>query len=92
MLNFAGHSFEKDFILLNIRWYGAYKLSYRDLVEMAAERGVSIYHTTIMRWVAKFSPKIDKIARKLKKPTGSRYFLDETYIKIKGIGSICIGL
>mgnify|MGYP003682337373 FL=1 len=85
MINFAGHCFEKDFILLNLRWYAAYKLSYRNLVEMATERGVSIAHTTIMRWVLKFSTEIDKAAIKLKKPTGNRYFLDETYIKVKGV-------
>ena len=82
MVNFKGHCFEKEFILLNIRWYGSYKLSYRDLVEMALERGVDIAHTTIMRWVQKFADAIDKKVRKGKKPTGGRYFLDETYIKI----------
>ena len=58
MINFAGHCFEKDFILLNLRWYAAYKRSYRNLVEMATERGVSIAHTTIMRWVLKFSSTV----------------------------------
>ena len=51
---------------------------------MAAERGVEVVHTTIMRWLLKFSKPIEKAARKLKKPTGARYFIDETYVKIKG--------
>ena len=47
---------------------------------MAAERGIEVVHTTIMRWLLKFSKPIEKAARKLKKPTGARYFIDETYI------------
>ena len=84
LIDTAGHWFEKDFILLNIRWYSAYQLSYRDLVEMAEERGLSVAHTTIMRWVLKFSGATYKAARKKKKPTGARYYFDETYIKVNG--------
>ncbi len=56
MLDFKGHCFEKDIILVCIRWYLAYPLSYRNLEEMMEERGVSVDHTSIYRWVRKFTP------------------------------------
>ena len=59
-------------------------MTYRDLVEMMSERGVSVAHTTIMRWVHEYGPLLDKrIRRKLKK-TGDSWKLDETYVKVKG--------
>jgi len=58
MLNFKWRHFEKEIILLNVRWYLAYPLSYRNLEEMAAEQGYSVDHSTINRWVIKYSPEL----------------------------------
>jgi putative transposase len=85
MINFKGHRFEKDLILTGIRWYLAYPISYRNLKEMMAERGVHIDHTSIYRWVQKFTPQLEAVFRKgNKRPVGKSWRMDETYIKIKG--------
>jgi putative transposase len=85
MINFKGHRFEKDLILTGIRWYLAYPLSYRNLEEMMAERGVEVDHSSIYRWVQKFTPKLEAAFRKSKKRSVSKSWrMDETYIKIKG--------
>ena len=79
-----GHCFEREIIMLNVRWYLSYKLSYRDLEEMAAERGLQVDHTTVYRWVMKFTPELEKKVRSLKRTAGRSWRLDETYIKVKG--------
>ena len=84
MLNFKCRHFEKEIILLNVRWYLAYPLSYRNLEEMAEERGYSVDHSTINRWVIKYSPQLDKIFRAQKRSVGVRWRMDETYIKVNG--------
>jgi putative transposase len=85
MIGFKGHRFEKNIILLCVRWYLAYPLSYRNLEEMMEERGVRIDHTNIYRWVRKFTPQLEAKFRKGKKrPVGNSWRMDETYIKIKG--------
>jgi putative transposase len=85
MINFKGHRFEKDIILTGICWYLAYPLSYRNLKEMVAERGVYINHTSIYRWIQKFTPQLEATFRKVKKrPVGTSWRMDETDIKIKG--------
>ena len=85
MIDFKGHRFEKDIILLCVRWYLAYPLSYRNLEEMMAERGVEVDHSNIYRWVQKFTPQLEAAFRKGKKrPVGTSWRMDETYIKIKG--------
>ena len=66
----CGHCFERQIIMLNVRWYLAYKLSYRDLAEMAAERWLEVDHTTIFRWVMKFTSELEKAVRRLKRPSG----------------------
>jgi transposase-like protein len=73
-----------EIILLNVRWYCRYALSYRDLEEMMAERGVYVDHSTIHRWVLKYAPELDKRIRPHLKPTNDSWRTDETYIKIKG--------
>ncbi len=83
-LNSSGHRFEKEIILLNVRWYLSYSLSYRNLQEMMTERGVDVSHTSIYRWVIKFSPVIEKKIHAHKKPVGSSWRFDETYIKVNG--------
>jgi transposase-like protein len=57
---FKGRHFEQEIIVLFVRWYLRYKLSYRNLVEMMAERGLAIAHTTILRWVQRYAPEFDK--------------------------------
>jgi len=85
MLNFKGMRFPIDVILVCIRWYAAYPLSYRHLEEMMEERGVSVDHSSINRWAIRFLPLIEKMARKYKRPVGSSWRMDETYIKVKGV-------
>jgi putative transposase len=84
MLNFKWRHFEKEIILLNVRWYLAYPLSYRNLEEMAAERGYSVDHSTINRWVIKYSPELEKAFQAKKRSVGVRWRMDETYIKVNG--------
>ena len=76
--------YQTEIILLCARWYLKYPLSYRMLVEMMAERGLNISHTTIMRWVLQYSPIIEEKMRKHIKTTNDSWRMDETYIKIKG--------
>jgi len=76
--------FESEIILLCVRWYLKYPLSYRMLVDMMVERGLPVSHTTIMRWVHQYAPIIDARLRKFLKPTNDSWRLDETYLKIKG--------
>jgi putative transposase len=85
MLSFKGMRFPADVILLCIRWYAAYPLSYRHLEEMMDERGVSVDHSTVNRWAIRFLPLIEKLSRKHKRTTGSSWRMDETYIKVKGV-------
>ncbi|ADJ29259.1 Transposase-like protein [Nitrosococcus watsonii C-113] len=85
MIDFKGHRSEKDLILICIRWYLAYPLSYRNLADMMEERGVEVDHSTIYRWVRKFTPKLEAIFRKgRKRPVSSSWRMDETHIKSKG--------
>jgi transposase-like protein len=82
---FKWRHFLPEIILLNVRWYCRYPLSYRDLEEMMAERGVAVDHSTINRWVLKFAPELDKRIRPFLNPTNNSWRVDETYIKIKGV-------
>jgi len=81
---FKGKHLESEIIMLCVRWYLKYPLSYRMLVEMMEERGLPLGHTTIMRWVHEYSPVIDEKIRKYLKPTNDSWRMDETYLKIKG--------
>jgi transposase-like protein len=60
---FIGRHFDHVIIILCVRWYITYKLSYRDLVEMMVERGVILVHTTILRWVQCYVPVLDDLRR-----------------------------
>jgi len=81
---FKFKQFQGDVILLCARWYLRYALTYRDLVEMMAERGLDMVHTTIMRWVHQYSPELDKRTRPHLKKTNDSWKVDETMVKIKG--------
>jgi transposase-like protein len=81
---FAGRHFDREVIILCVRWYLRYKLSLRDLVEMIAERGLSLAHTTILRWVRRYSPEFVKRRNRFGTATGQSWRVDETYIKLRG--------
>ncbi|HZF41641.1 MAG TPA: IS6 family transposase [Blastocatellia bacterium] len=81
---FKWRHYESEIILLCVRWYLRYALSYRDLEEMMNERGLSVDHTTIYRWVQRYAPELEKRSRPHLRPTNDSYRVDETYIKIKG--------
>jgi len=84
MINFKGNQFEREIILWGVRWYVAYPISYRQLEEMMKERGVSVDHSTLNRWVSKYAPEFEKAFRRRQRPVGRSWRLDETYVKIKG--------
>jgi transposase-like protein len=81
---FKWKHFQPEIILLNVRWYCRYALSYRDLEEMMAERGLSIDHSTINRWVLQYGPELDKRCRPHLRSTNDSWKVDETYVKVKG--------
>ncbi|PHC36989.1 IS6 family transposase [Bacillus pseudomycoides] len=83
-VDFKWKHYEQEIILLAVRWYLRYSLSYQDLVEMMEERGLSISHTTIMRWVHRYGSELDKRVRRHLKKTNASWRVDETYIKVKG--------
>jgi putative transposase len=84
MTNFKGNHYPKDVILYAVFFYVRYAVSYRDLEEIMAERGVEVDHATLNRWVVKFSPLIACEAQRRKSATSNSWRMDETYIKIKG--------
>ena len=75
---------ESEIILLCVRWYLRYALSYRDLEEMMEERNLTVDHTTIYRWVQRYAPELEKRSRPHLSSTNDSYRVDETYVKIKG--------
>jgi transposase-like protein len=79
---FKWRHFEPTLILLCVRWYCRYQLSYRDLEKMMRERGLSVDHSTVWRWVQKYAPEINKRIRQHLKMSGTSYRVDETYIKV----------
>jgi transposase-like protein len=81
---FKRRHFDREIIILCVRWYLTYKLSYRDLRAMMAERGIALAHTTIMRWGQRYVPEFEKRWRPYARPVGPSWRIDETYIKIKG--------
>ena len=83
--SFAGYRFPPDVIVLAVRWYLRYGLSYRDVEELLAERGVEVDHVTIFRWVQRFTPELIDAARPCRHKVGDRWFVDETYVKVAGV-------
>jgi transposase-like protein len=81
---FAGFRFPPDVIVLAVRWYLRFGLSYRDLEELLAERGVEVDHVTIYRWVLRFTPLLADAARPCRHSVGNRWQVDETYVKVAG--------
>jgi IS6 family transposase len=81
---FAGFRFPPDVIMVAVRWYLRYGLSYRDVEELLAERGVEVDHVTVYRWVQRFTPLMIDAARPCRHACGDRWFVDETYVKVAG--------
>ena len=81
---FKWRHFEAEIILLCVRWYLRYSLSYRDLEEIMLERGLHIDHTTIYRWVQRYAPELEQRCRPHLKATTDSWRVDETYVKVKG--------
>ena len=81
---FRGRHFRDEIIVLCVRWYLRYPLSYRNLEEMMAERGLQVDHSTIARWVLSYAPVLnERIRAEMRRPTGS-WRVDETYIRVAG--------
>lgn len=81
---FRGRHFDREVIILCVRWYLRYKLSFRDLVEMMAERGLDLAHTTILRWVRRYALEFVRRWNRFGRSCGRSWRVDETYIKVRG--------
>jgi transposase-like protein len=79
---FKWRHYPPELILLCVRWYCRYQLSYRDVEEMMRERGLNVDHSTVFRWVQQYAPEINKRIRQHLKMSGTSYRVDETYIKV----------
>ena len=81
---FKWRHYQPEIILLCVRWYLTYPLSYRQVAEMVNERGVDVNHTTVFRWVQQYGPELDRRCRPHLHATNDSWRVDETYIKVKG--------
>jgi transposase-like protein len=82
---FAGFRFPTEVIVIAVRWYLRFNLSYRDVEELLVERGVEVDHVTVYRWVQRFTPLLADAARFCRHSPGDRWFVDETYVKVNGV-------
>jgi transposase, IS6 family len=81
---FRGRHFADEIIALCVRWYLRFSLSYRDLEELMTERGLSVDHTTVWRWVQRYAPELSRRVRRELKRTGTSWRVDETYVRVAG--------
>src|SRR6267143_1906737 len=81
---FMGFRFPAEIIVLAVRWYLRYGLSYRDVEELLGERGIEVDHVTVFRWVQRFTPLLVDAARPCRHVVGDRWYVDETYVKVAG--------
>jgi transposase-like protein len=81
---FASFRFPPDVIILAVRWYLRFGLSYRDVEELLVERGIEVDHVTVYRWVQRFAPLLAEAARPCRHAVGDRWEVDETYVKVAG--------
>ncbi len=81
---FKRRRFPVEIILLCVRWYCKYAISYRDLEEMMQERGIDVDHTTIYRWVQRYAPEIEKRVRGYQGQRSDSWRVDETYVRVGG--------
>src|SRR6478752_4863698 len=82
---FAGFRFPPEVIVLAVPWYLRFRLSYRDVEELLAERGFEVDHVTVYRWVQRFTPPLVDAARPCRHAVGDRWYVDETYVKVAGV-------
>jgi transposase, IS6 family len=80
----AGYRLPREVIAVAVRWYLRYWLSYRDVEELLAERGIEVDHVTVYRWVQTFASEFIDCARSARHATGDRWFVDSTYVKVAG--------
>jgi len=81
---FAGYRFPPEVIALAVRWYLRFGLSYRDVEELLAERGIEVDHLTVYRWVQRFAPEFAEAASARRHLVGDRWHVDETYVRVGG--------
>jgi transposase-like protein len=81
---YRGRRFQTETIEHCVRWYITYRLSYRDLVAMMAERGIIVSHTTIMRWVLRYVPEYESRWDRFARPVNSSWRMDETAVSVRG--------
>jgi transposase-like protein len=84
VLRLAGYRFPPEVIILAVRWYLRFGLSYRDVEELLAERGIEVDHVSICRWVQRFAPEFAEAARARQHVIGDRWHVDEAYLKVGG--------
>jgi transposase-like protein len=87
---FAGFRFPREVISVAVRWYLRYGLSYRDVEELLAERGVTVDHVTVYRWVQRFTCEFIEAARPCRHAPGDRWFVDETYLRVAGKRQVAV--
>ena len=87
MIDFKGSQFERQIILWAVRGYVAYPISYRQLEEMMGERGVTVDHSTLNRWVIKYAPEVEKQFRHRQRPVGRSWRLDESVPRTQSQGA-----
>ena len=78
---FKGRHFDQEIVVLYVRWYLSFKLSFRDLVTMMSERGLKMAHTTILRWVQRDSPEFERRWKRYTRSVGGSWRMDETYVR-----------
>jgi transposase, IS6 family len=81
---FKGFRFPPEIIVLAVRWYLRFGLSYRDVEELLTERGIEVDHVTVYRWVQRFTRLLVDAARPCRHAVGNRWYVDETYVKVAG--------
>ena len=81
---FKWRHYEPEIILLCVRWYLSYPLSYRQVAEMVNERGLDVHLSTVYRWVQRYAPELEKRCQPHLQSTNDSWRVDETYIKVKG--------
>src|SRR3982074_1901448 len=81
---FKWRQFEPEVILLAVGWYLRFSLSYRDVEELLAERGLSVDHVTVWRWVQRYALELERRLHRHLKPTNDSWRVDETYVRVKG--------
>ena len=81
---FRGFRFPAEVVLWAVRWYLRFPVSYRDLERMLADRGVTVDHTTMYRWVQRFAPELERRVRRHLRPCRGPWHVDETFVRVGG--------